>query len=244
MPSISETGHAKNVANFQDLIASVIGYGAIYNPSKTILKLANLQSKQVAELTNISTVITKNTAFNNAVNDRAIEFSDVRSLSTRFGNAFSSTDASDEKVNDVKGFNRKIQGKRASTAAKTTDPSTPAPKSISASQQSYDKIVQHWNAQVAIAQTETSYIPNENSLKIVALVAKGAAMLAKNNAVGTEYINVSNARIARDKGLYTDKTGLVDIANEVKDYVKSIFGYTSPEYKQISKIKFTKPKVA
>ena len=244
MPSISETGHAKNVANFQDLIASVIGYGAIYSPSKTVLKLANLQSKQVAELANISTVITKNTAFNNAVNDRAIEFSDVRSLSTRFGNAFSSTDASDEKVNDVKGFNRKIQGKRASTAAKTTDPSTPAPKSISASQQSYDQIVQHWNAQVAIAQTEASYTPNENSLKIVALVAKGAAMLAKNNAVGTEYINVSNARIARDKGLYTDKTGLVDIANEVKDYVKSIFGYTSPEYKQISKIKFTKPKVA
>jgi hypothetical protein len=244
MPSTTETGHAKNVANFQDLIASVIGYGAIYNPSKTVLKLANLQSKQVAELANISTVITKNTAFNNAVNDRAIEFSDVRSLSTRFGNAFSSTDASDEKVNDVKGFNRKIQGKRASAAAKTTDPSTPAPKSISASQQSYDQIVQHWNAQVAIAQTEASYTPNENSLKIVALVAKGAAMLAKNNTVGTEYINVSNARIARDKGLYTDKTGLVDIANEVKDYVKSIFGYTSPEYKQISKIKFTKPKVA
>ena len=136
MPSTSETGHAKNVANFQDLIASVIGYGAVYNPSKTVLKLVTLQSKQVAETTNISTVITKNTAFNNAVNDRAIEFSDVRSLSTRFGNAFSSTDASDEKVNDVKGFNRKIQGKRASAAAKSTDPSTPAPKSISASQQS------------------------------------------------------------------------------------------------------------
>ena len=67
-------------------------------------------------------------------------------------------------------------------------------------------------------------------------------MLAKNNAVGTEYTNVSNARIVRDKGLYTEKTGLVDTANEVKDYVKSIFGYTSPEYKQISKIKFTKAK--
>ena len=245
MPSTTETGHAKNVANFQDLIASVIGYGATYNPSKAALKLANLQAKYTAETTNITTVITKNTAYNNAVNDRAIEFSDVRTLSTRFGNAFASTDASDEKINDVKGCNRKIQGKRAGeAAAKTTDPSTPAPKSISASQQSYDQIVQHWNAQVAIAETEASYTPNENNLKIVALVAKGAAMLAKNNAVGTEYVNVSNARIARDKGLYADKTGLVDIANEVKDYVKSIFGYTSPEYKQISKLKFTKPKTA
>ena len=31
MASTSETGHAKNVANFQDLIEFVTGYGATYN---------------------------------------------------------------------------------------------------------------------------------------------------------------------------------------------------------------------
>lgn len=39
MASTSETGHAKNVANFQDLIAFVTGYGATYNPIKNALKL-------------------------------------------------------------------------------------------------------------------------------------------------------------------------------------------------------------
>lgn len=34
MASTSEVGHAKNVANFQDLIAFVDGYGATYNPTK------------------------------------------------------------------------------------------------------------------------------------------------------------------------------------------------------------------
>ena len=34
MPSTSETGHAKNVANFEDLISFCNGYGATYNPSK------------------------------------------------------------------------------------------------------------------------------------------------------------------------------------------------------------------
>ena len=63
-------------------------------------------------------------------------------------------------------------------------------------------------------------------------------LLAKNNAVATEYTAISNARIARDKGLYSDKTGLVPIALEVKDYIKSVFGATSPEYKQVSGIKF------
>ena len=42
MTSTSEVGHAKNVANFQDLIEFVIGYGATYNSSKNSLKLPQL----------------------------------------------------------------------------------------------------------------------------------------------------------------------------------------------------------
>ena len=39
MSSTTETGHAKNVANFQNLIAFVTGYGATYSLSKNALKL-------------------------------------------------------------------------------------------------------------------------------------------------------------------------------------------------------------
>ena len=39
MASTSETGHAKNVANFQNLIAFVKAYGETYNPSKEALKI-------------------------------------------------------------------------------------------------------------------------------------------------------------------------------------------------------------
>ena len=35
MASTSETGNAKNVANFQDLVAFVTAYGVTYNPSST-----------------------------------------------------------------------------------------------------------------------------------------------------------------------------------------------------------------
>ena len=42
MASTSEVGHAKNVANFQDLIEFVTAYGATYNPSKNSLKLPQL----------------------------------------------------------------------------------------------------------------------------------------------------------------------------------------------------------
>jgi hypothetical protein len=52
----------------------------------------------------------------------------------------------------------------------------------------------------------------------------------------------SNFRIARNVILYANETGLVDIAGEVKKYIKSVFGGTSPQYKQVSKLKFTKVK--
>ncbi len=42
MPSTSETGHAKNVANFETLISFCTGYGTTYNPSRDALKVANL----------------------------------------------------------------------------------------------------------------------------------------------------------------------------------------------------------
>ena len=42
MPTYYETGHAKNVANLQDLIAFCTGYGTTYNPTKTALKLPNI----------------------------------------------------------------------------------------------------------------------------------------------------------------------------------------------------------
>lgn len=81
-------------------------------------------------------------------------------------------------------------------------------------------------------------------MKVVTLTAQLAGLKTANTNVTNSYTAVSNARIARDKTLYKDKTGLYDITGDVKNYVKSLYGATAPEYKQISKIKFTKPKTA
>ena len=45
MASTTETGHAKNVATFEDLISFCTGYGATYNPSKAALKLPALTTQ-------------------------------------------------------------------------------------------------------------------------------------------------------------------------------------------------------
>ena len=68
MASTSEVGHAKNVANFQDLIEFVTGYGATYNPSKNSLKLPQLIALKGNAQSKLNDVIAKNTIYSNKVN--------------------------------------------------------------------------------------------------------------------------------------------------------------------------------
>ena len=44
MATISETGHAKNVANFETMITNCRGFGEAYNPSSNDIKIASMAS--------------------------------------------------------------------------------------------------------------------------------------------------------------------------------------------------------
>ena len=243
MASTSEVGHAKNVANFQDLIEFVIGYGATYNPSKNSLKLPQLIALKDNAQAKLNDVITKNTIYNNKVNERMVAFSNLKSFSTRLVNALQTTDATNETINNAKTFNRKMQGKKASTTQTPTDPNTPAPTTISTSQQSYDQLIQHLAGLKSVLETEPSYTPNEVELQIATIDSKIADLSAKNTAVATAYTSISNSRISRNETLYTSENGIYETASEVKKYIKSVFGASSPQYNQVSGIKFSKPRL-
>ena len=243
MASTSEVGHAKNVANFQDLIEFVIGYGQTYNPSKNSFKLPQLIALRETAQTKLNDVIAKNTIYNNKVNERMVAFGNLKSFSTRLVNALQTTDATNETINNAKTFNRKMQGKKASTTQTPTDPNAPAPATISTSQQSYDQLIQHLTGLKSVLETEPSYTPNEIELQIATIDCKIADLSAKNTAVATAYTNISNSRISRNETLYTSENGIYETASEVKKYIKSVFGASSPQYNQVSGIKFSKPRL-
>jgi len=247
MASTSETGHAKNVANFEDLISFCTGYGASYNPSKIAIKIEALNTLFTQAEDIIDDVKSANIGFINATNARVIAFSPIKPLATRIVNALSATDATDELIKDAKAFNRKVQGSRKGVNTTTENPvpnpdSPTGSKQISVSQQSYDSLVENFTKLGMLAISEPSYTPNEVDLQLVTLTAFVDDLKAKNTAVVNATTAVSNARIARNNILYNENTGLVNIALDVKKYVKSVFGAASPQYKQVSKIKFTKPK--
>ncbi len=253
MASTTETGHAKNVANFEDLISFSQGYGTTYNPSKNSLKIAQLQTQLASVKANVTSVTNTSVAFNSAVNARMTAFDGLKKLSTRLVNALDVTNASKELVKDAKTVNAKVQGSKLTKAdagktkstkadaGKTIDPNaivTETPKTISASQQSYSSLTEHLAKLIAILATEPTYLPNENDLKITTLNTQLTSLKNANTAVANSYTTVSNARIARNQSLYNPTNGLCQTAKEVKAYIKSVFGASSPQYKQVSGIEF------
>lgn len=243
MASTSETGHAKNVANFEELISFCTGYGTTYNPSKSGIKLTALTTLHTTAKTSLQTVKTTKVAFDNGTNTREIAFESLRKLCTRIVNSLEATDAKQQTVDDAKTINRKIQGRRADKPKKLIATETePAPVQISVSQQSYDNLIDNFAKLIQLVTAESSYAPNENDLKVTALNTLLTSLKTANTNVISTTTTYSNARISRDNTLYSTDTGLVDTASEVKKYVKSVFGTASQQYKQISNLQFRKVK--
>lgn len=241
---MNESGHAKNVANFGRYVSIIPTYGAVYKPPNSLIVLTALQAKLSVFETALTSIVPKESAETLAVNARQAVFDPLKTLVTRIVNA------ADVGVNDalfatdLRTVARKLQGRRA-TDAVADDPSTPdideSRQSISASQMSFDNRIQYFEELIGLLSASGLYNPNEDDLKISALEALLADMKAKNNAAINAVNEARAVRIARDEVLYNDTDGIIALTALVKKYVKSLFGATSPQYKQLVALKFKKP---
>lgn len=244
MSSTSETGHAKNVANFEGLISFCKGYGASYNPSKDALLVTNLQTLHNLAKDNLRTAIITKTSFDNATNARKIAFKDLKPLSTKIINALAVSGSSPLTVTNAKTINRKLQGTKANIVpadtATTGEPTLPAVtvKTISTSQQSFDSIIEHFSKLLENVSQDANYKPNEAELQVANLQIRLGSLKTSNTFLINSFTNWSNARITRDNTLYNPITGLTQTALDIKKYVKSVFNSASPQYKQVSGIEF------
>lgn len=246
----NESGHAKNVANFEQIISYCVGYGANYNPSKANLKLTALQTQLASCSANIDSVTSSNVGYNNAVNARTQAFQGLRKLCTRIVNSLDATDASPETVKNAKSINIKVQGRGGAKLTKAdagkaeqldeNDPVIDIPKTISTSQQSYSNLTEHFSRMIATLSAEPTYLPNESQLQVTTLNTQLTTLKNANTGVINAYTTLSNARLSRNESLYNPINGLVQVAKEIKMYVKSLYGAQSPEFKQVSAINFTK----
>ena len=245
MASTSELGHNRNAINFDTLIINCTSYGTAYNPSKASLKITALQAQSTLAKNSITTINSLTPAYKNAVSARVSAFKPFDKLITRVNNALKASDTSQQVDESAQTIIRKLQGRRA-TPKKTEEQKKVASEAgieiveISTSQMSYDSRLDNLDKLIKLLASVPQYAPNEADLKVTALTALYTDLKAKNLAVINTEVPLNNARIARNDIMYKENIGLVDIALDIKTYIKSVYGATSPQFKQISGLKFSK----
>lgn len=232
MASNSETGHAKNVANFQTLVNHCTSMGALYQPSQDSLKLAALNPQLLACKAANSAVKDPLIANTDAVALRKKRYDELNKLVTRLLSMFMLTEALKQEKEFAKTIARKIKGSKNKPA--TVEGQDPH----STSQQSFVMRADNFETFIGILNAEPTYAPAETELQVATLETILASMHTLNNAADLAYQALKGVRTTRNTALYAAETGLVDTALGVKKYLKGAFGTNSPNYKGISGLQF------
>lgn len=243
MKTPKESGHAKNIENFADLINFCVGYGEDFNPSNNSITISSLRDSLQLGYESMTGVNNANAVRVNAVNRRQSIFEPLSKLATRILNALDACDVPDAVVRDALTYVRKIQGRRAKPIVKNGDgnggTNNGTQNFVSASQQSFDNRIDQFERLITLLETIPGYAPNEEDLKITSLKDLLTLMRESNSDHSEAMVLISNARLKRNDTLYKDVTGVVSLSREVKKYLKSVFGAASAEYKQVRGIRFT-----
>jgi len=238
-----ETGHAKNMANFDELLTVVIGYGTIYKPSKSSILLPALQTLATNARSSLAAVNNAAAAYHTAVANREVAFSTLSKITTRVVNALKATDTTEQIDENAKSLVRKIQGIRAShptivATEQTTTSEVPVAKTNSSSQMGFDNRLDNFDKLIKLLIGIALYAPNEIDIKTATLQTLYTDLKAKNTAVVSATVALTNARITRNDIFYKPNVGIVDLTIDIKNYVRSLYGSGSPQLKQVTKLPF------
>ena len=247
MKTNNETGHEQNVINLEVMNSLISTFGDAYNPPKQTLTIPGLTELVQKGKLEINAVNTAEVAYKNAQSARVVVFNDFDNLITRIINALRVTGVADQTLAQAEAIVRDLRGKRASGLLSDEELAAEKAKGneikqVTVHNASIDSKIENLAKFILFLESITEYTPHEIDLTRVSLKAKLADIKSKNAALITADAAWSAARLSRNELLYVDNTGLVDTALTVKLYVKSAFGATSPQSKQVSGIMFTKPR--
>jgi len=239
-----ETGHAKNVANLQKLIEQISTYSD-YNPSIDNLKIPAVTTLYDNALASLNNVIEKRNANKTAIHKRQELYEDLKPKVTRIINHLDILNLTDGTFNQAKSLNRLIQGSKKVTKTieinedDFNEEETENKETKSTSRQSYTETAENLNKLLQLVETIDTYNPNIEDLKLANLKTYQTNLVKATQEVNKTEAELKTELINRNNVLYNEDNGLYEIAQNSKKYVKSVYGASSPEYKNVSSIRFT-----
>lgn len=235
------SGHGKNLANFQRLIHAFDEMGPAYNPARASLTVPALTALYHRGREALDNVEKSKQANRKNVNARKDASKRVKASSTKAFHALKTFDITPVTIENARSFHMRIQGKRVNPKKEEPVPvetgqSEEPKKKRSAAQQNYDALIENFGKFVMFLQSEPLYTPNEEELKTTTLIALLEEARAINMALAVTKNSMSSSFSVRKEIFYGDNDSILLISKAAKMYAKAKFGSTGDRYKRISKI--------
>lgn len=237
-----ETGHNKNVANFETVTIILTNLGAQYAPPQVLIVLAALKDLLLDAKTALTDIDTAQAAKAIAVDAAQAEFKDLQRYVVNIKRQ------AEVEVNDP-AFTKDLQtivnefhppGRKTGV---DDDPDTPEDESrtaVSQSQQSRDNQIAYLGDLSALLKANPDYKALGTPYATTAIDDRIATLTAVNNAVITADAALGTKLDNRDELLYTAQTGIVDRFILIKKYILLTFGEDSAVYQQLRALEFRK----
>ena len=237
--------HVKTAEAYSRLVGICTGFGGNYNPGRQTLQLKAMRALLEEAQSSLQDYSQKLHIYKDVTNEREVAYEQLGKLTSRIVRAVESFGVLPQTLDDVRYYERLIKGRAASSRLPIPNEQAEAkPLTTRArTQQSYVAIGDHFSKLVQLVGRLSVYQPNEPELKVDALEAAAKRFKSLNAAVDTAKTALRNAKMHRDRVLYTNEVSVVNNYRKVRSYVRSVFGYPSAEASQLSGLSITKPRL-
>ncbi|MEO8517196.1 MAG: hypothetical protein ABI426_10640 [Flavobacterium sp.] len=235
MASTSEVGNNKNVANFNTLALILEEMGTLYNPSNAEITLVNLNPIRINLAASVDNLNAKKPLYTNTVAEREIAMVAMTKKTSRVLNCFKSLQVSGTDKENANSIVKKIRGYRTS---RKINPDSADATTISTSQLSFDSRIANIDVLISFINSHSEYHPNENDIQIVSLQSSNQELKNLTQTVHTVGNSLITARKERNDILYNGPENVIDLARDIKAYLKSLGDVGKPYYKASVRLRF------
>lgn len=229
----------KQVAAFDQVLGLCNNLGQTYNPGNDSIKVAALKSLLTSAQEKVNAALTAKMNLTEVINARQAGFARLPGIGTRILNVLIASDASPQRIEDVKAYRDKLRSRRgrivkAGNSTIPADPPKASPGRIS--YLDYESRLESFRSIIDLAGKEILYKPNEPEFSIASLNTLAEQLGALNVVANQVRLAYGNARSALKDALYSD-TGLSGVTKRVKKYFLYACGSTSEQFRRVNGVR-------
>jgi hypothetical protein len=235
-----KTNNQKHVAAFDQVLGHCNALGQKYNPGSNSINLAALNSLLTSAREKLNAATTAKMNLTKVINARQEAFAQLPAIATRILSMLIASEASPQRIADVKAYRDKLRSPRTGKIAKQED-STKTIQPTDASRGpisylDYESRLENFLSIVDLATTDPDYNPNEQEFSSQSLTSFTEQLRSLNISVNQARLVYRIARSNRNEALYGDK-GISGTAKRVKKYLQYALGTESEQFRMVNAIR-------